>query len=222
MALDCLVDPVTEVYLRSLPSSMPKNLLEFEAEVRKAGYPVSSPEAMDLLIFLCSLHQPKRILEIGTCVGFSSITMATVCPDVFVDTVERNPAMIPEAKANFNRFSKKNITLYEGDAAVILPHLTGPYDMIYLDAAKGQYPAYLPHCIGLLREGGILISDDVLFRGQVSAGKPDCHRNQTIVNRLDEYLHLLKTNADLTTTVLPISDGLSISVKRRNSTCEKT
>ncbi len=221
MALDCLIDPVTETYLRSLPSLMPQNLLGLEEEVRKAGYPVSSPEAVELLIFLCRLHQPKRILEIGTCVGFSSLVMASVLPDCAIDTLERNPTMIPEAKKNFSRFQNETISLFEGDAAVILPHLSGPYDMIYLDAAKGQYPAYLPDCIRLLTEGGLLISDDVLFRGQVSAGKPDCHRNQTIVNRLDEYLHLLKTDSRLTTTVLPISDGLSISVKRRNTNREE-
>lgn len=215
MALDCLIDPVTERYLRSLPSLMPESLLDLEAEVRSAGFPVSSPEAMDLLIFLCHAHQPRRILEIGTCVGFSALTMATVCPDVSIDTIERNPAMIPDAKNNFRRFQKDNITLFEGDAGVILPNLSGPYDLIYLDAAKGQYPAYLPECIRLLAEGGIFISDDVLFRGQVSAGKPDCHRNQTIVNRLDEYLHLLKNDPRLITTVLPISDGMTLSVKRR-------
>ncbi len=215
MALDCLIDPITERYLRTLPSLMPKSLIDFEAEVRAAGFPVSSPEAMELLVFLCTLHQPKRILEIGTCVGFSAITMGTVCPDVLIDTIERNPAMIPDAKRNFSRFQKENIALFEGDAGVILKNLTGPYDFIYLDAAKGQYPAYLPQCVRLLSEGGLLVSDDVLFRGQVSAGKPDCHRNQTIVNRLQEYLHLLKSNAELTTVVLPISDGMTVSVKRR-------
>ncbi len=221
MALDCLVDPVTERYLRSLPSLMPESLRDFESEVRSAGFPVSSCEAMELLIFLCSAHQPKRILEIGTCVGFSSTVMATVCPHAHIDTIERNPAMIPDAKANFARFQKENITLYEGDAAVILPNLSGCYDLIYLDAAKGQYPAYLPHCVRLLSEGGIFLTDDVLFRGQVSAGKPDCHRNQTIVNRLNEYLHLLKNDPRLTTTVLPISDGMALSVKRRCSSHEK-
>lgn len=222
MALDCLIDPATEQYLHALPSLMPVALREFEREVRTAGFPVSSPEAMELLIFLCTAHQPKRILEIGTCVGFSSITMGTVCPEALIDTIERNPAMIPDAKANFARFQAENITLFEGDAAVILPNLTGPYDLIYLDAAKGQYPAYLPDCIRLLADGGIFISDDVLFRGQVSAGKPDCHRNQTIVNRLDEYLHLLKSDPRLTTTVLPISDGMTLSVKRRCALNEKT
>lgn len=221
MALDCLIDPVTERYLRTLPSLMPESLLELEQEVRSAGFPVSSPESVELLIFLCTAHQPKRILEIGTCVGFSAITMATVCPDVQIDTIERNPAMIPDAKKNFARFQKENITIFEGDAAVILPNLSGPYDLIYLDAAKGQYPAYLPECVRLLAEGGIFLSDDVLFRGQVSAGKPDCHRNQTIVNRLDEYLHLLKQDSRLTTTVLPISDGMTLSVKRRCTPDEK-
>ncbi len=222
MALDCLIDPVTERYLSSLPSLMPESLLDFENQVRSQGFPVSSREAMDLLIFLCHARQPRRILEIGTCVGFSAITMATVCPEVLIDTIERNPAMIPDAKNNFQRFQKNNITLFEGDAGVILPNLSGPYDLIYLDAAKGQYPVYLPECIRLLAEGGIFISDDVLFRGQVSAGKPDCHRNQTIVNRLDEYLHLLKNDPRLITTVLPISDGMALSVKRRCIPDEKT
>lgn len=222
MALDCLIDPITEQYLRSLPSLMPESLREFEIQVRDAGLPVSSSEAMEFLIFLCTLRQPKRILEIGTCVGFSSITMATVCPQCTVDTIERNPAMIPEAKANFERFNVGRITLFEGDAATILPNLTGLYDMIYLDAAKGQYPAYLPECIRLLSEGGVFVSDDVLFRGQVSAGKPDCHRNQTIVNRLNEYLHTLKNDPRLITTVLPISDGMTVSVKKGCVAYEKT
>ncbi len=214
MALDCLIDPVAEKYLRSLPSLLPESLRELERKVRDAGLPVSSPEAIEFLIFLCETKRPKRILEIGTCVGFSALTMASVCPDCLVDTVERNPAMIPDAKANFKKYQPDRITLFEGDAATVLPNLTGPYDLIYLDAAKGQYPAYLPQCIRLLSEGGILVTDDVLFRGQVCAGKPDCHRNQTIVNRLDEYLHMLKTDPRLTTTVLPISDGMAVSIKK--------
>ena len=222
MALDCLIDPVTEQYLRKLPPLLPAGLAEFEREVRDAGLPVSSPEAIDLLLFFCAAHQPKRILEIGTCVGFSATVMLKASPDARIDTIERNPAMIPVAKENFTKYAADNVTLFEGDAAVILPNLTGPYDLIYLDAAKGQYPAYLPECIRLLSEGGLLITDDVLFRGQVSAGKPDCHRNQTIVNRLDEYLHRLKNHPMLVTTVLPISDGVAISVKRRNPALEET
>lgn len=216
MALDCLIDPVTERYLRSLPSSLPEPLLALEKEVREAQLPVSSKEAIDLLVFLCRLHDPSRILEIGTCVGFSALTMLYSCSHATVDTIERYPVMISDAKRNFNRFQTDRITLYEGDASVVLPHLTGPYDLIYLDAAKGQYPLFLPECIRLLSEGGVLVSDNVLFRGQVSAGKPDCHRNQTIVNRLDEYLHNLKNDPRLTTCILPISDGMTISVKRRS------
>lgn len=221
MANDCLIDSTTASYLSSLPSSLPSTLCDLEAEVRSAGYPVSSREAIELLILVCRMMQPRRILEIGTCVGFSALTMAQVCPEAEVDTIERNPAMILEAKANFLRRKGERITLFEGDAAVILPNLTGPYDLIYLDAAKGQYPAYLPECVRLLREGGVLLSDDVLFRGQVCAGKPDCHRNQTIVNRLDAYIKSLKNHPQLTTSVLPISDGMTVSVKRSPDCCEK-
>lgn len=222
MALDCLIDPITEGYLRSLPSLLPTELTELERNVRDAGFPVSSREAIDFLVFFCRLLQPKRILEIGTCVGFSSLVMHAACGGVSIDTIERNPAMIPDARANFQRYHGDGITLFEGDAAVILPNLTGPYDLIYLDAAKGQYPVYLPECLRLLRDGGVLISDDVLFRGQVPAGKPDCHRNQTIVNRLDSYIRMLKTHPQLTTTLLPISDGMTVSVKRSLNHREET
>lgn len=221
MGLDCLIDPVTDRYLRSLPSAVPESLRELEREVRQAELPVSSPEAIELLAVLCASRAPRRILEIGTCVGFSALVMHEICPEAQIDTLERYPVMIADAKANFARFSAENITLYEGDAAVILPHLSGPYDLIYLDAAKGQYPVFLPECIRLLGDEGMLISDNVLFRGQVCAGKPDTHRNQTIVNRLDEYLHRLKGDDRLITTVLPISDGMTISVKRRNVPREK-
>lgn len=221
MALDCLIDPITEKYLRSLPSSVPAILRSFEGEVREEGLPVSSPEAIEFLIFLCRVLQPRRVLEIGTCVGFSALTMLHTCRDARIDTIERNPVMIADAIKNFERFPSEGITLFEGDAATILPQLTGFYDLIYLDAAKGQYPAYLPECLRLLNEGGVLLSDDVLFRGQVCAGKPDCHRNQTIVNRLDDYLKMLKSDPSLTTTVLPISDGMAVSVKRSSDYGEK-
>ena len=221
MALDCLTDPVTLQYFQSLPSLVPTALAELDLEVRNENLPVSSREAIEFLITVCRILNPKRILEIGTCVGYSALIMEHVCPEAEIDTIERNPVMISDTKKNIQRFESERITLFEGDAAVILPNLTGPYDLIYLDAAKGQYPAYLPECVRLLREGGILLADDVLFRGQVSAGKPDCHRNQTIVNRLRTFILQLKTHPSLTTTVLPISDGLTISVKRSPENGEK-
>lgn len=222
MSLDCLIDPITEQYIRNLPSALPETLAELEQSVRTDGFPVSSKEAIEFLITICRLVKPKRILEIGTCVGFSALVMAEVCPGATIDTIERNPVMIRDAKENFRRFHSSKITLFEGDAGVILPNLTGPYDLIYLDAAKGQYPAYLSDCVRLLNDGGVLMADDVLFRGQVSAGKPDCHRNQTIVNRLREFIMQLKNHPQLTTSLLPISDGLTLSVKRSLPDGEKT
>ncbi|MBO5222164.1 MAG: O-methyltransferase [Clostridia bacterium] len=221
MAYDCLIDPVTEAYLRALPSALPRDLVPLDQYVRAQGFPVSSREAIEFLILLCRMLQPQRILEIGTCVGYSALVMSRLCPNATIDTIERNPAMISDAKANLDRYHGEHITLFEGDAAVILPNLSGPYDLIYLDAAKGQYPAYLPDCVRLLREGGVFLVDDVLFRGQVPAGKPDCHRNQTIVNRLDAFIRRLKDHPQLTTTVLPISDGMTVSVKRSPNHGEK-
>lgn len=214
MGLDCLTDPFTAEYLKTLRSPLPEPLSALEKRCRKEELPIASSEMTEFLRFLCTLNQPARILEIGTCVGFSTLLMHTFCPIATIDTIERNPVMIRDAKVNFSVFRAKRISLFEGDAAVILPHLTGPYDFIYLDAAKGQYPFYLPECLRLLTEGGVLLSDNVLFRGQVVRGKAEVRRNRTIVYRLQQYLTDLKENPDLTTTVLPISDGVTVSVKR--------
>ena len=213
MANDFFLDRNLTDYLASMRRPLPEPLASFEKDVRDRGLPVCSPGALDFLRMICALRRPRRILEIGTCVGFSACVMASEC-DACVDTVERNPVMIEEATCNIAAYFPGRITLYSGDAAAILPDLSGPYDLIFLDAAKGQYPTYYPHCKRLLAEGGVLIVDDVLFRGMVSDGKPDVHRNQTIVNRLRQFLTDLTSDPDFISTILPVSDGLAVSVKR--------
>lgn len=218
MASDCFVSPLITSFLASLRRPLPDPLPEWESEVRTAGFPVASAETVDLLRFLCTAVHPRRILEIGACVGFSSVVMASVCSDALIDTVERSPYMLDEMRKTFARFPKQaeQICLYEGDAAAVLPRLSGPYDLIFLDAAKGQYPRFFDHCRELLREGGVFVADNVLFRGFVAEGKPDVHRNQTIVNRLTEFLTRLNGDPSFVTVTLPISDGVTLSVKKRS------
>ena len=133
-------------------------------------------------------------------------------------TIERNPVMIENAKNNFSLYDKnKKITLLEGDAANLLPEIYDSFDLIFLDAAKGQYPNYLPDIKRLLSEGGVFISDNVLFNGFVAKGTPDRHRNKTIVMRLDEYLRMLESDKDFKTVLLPISDGVTLSIKKYKS-----
>ncbi len=206
-------DHITE-YLHALRRERQGELAEKEKLWRSAGLPIAEPEVGDLIEIMCRLKQPSKILEIGACVCFSALLMSQTVPDAEITTIERNPVMIKDAKENLEYFDKnKKITLLEGDAAKILPELSGPYDLIFLDAAKGQYPTYFPEIKRLLSSGGIFISDNVLFNGYVAKGAPDRHRNKTIVVRLDEYLKMLETDTDFKTVLLPISDGVTLSIK---------
>lgn len=207
-------DHITE-YLHLIRRERTGILAEKEKIWRASGLPIAEPEVGDLIEIICTLKQPKRILEIGTCVGFSSLLMSQTVPDAEIITIERNPVMIKDAKVNLEQFDKrKKITMIEGDAGKILKDLNGSFDLVFLDAAKGQYPTYLPEIKRLLVSGGVFISDNVLFNGYVAKGTPDRHRNKTIVVRLDEYLKMLEADTDFKTVLLPISDGVTLSIKK--------
>ena len=213
MEKDRIVYPYILVYLRSVRRLRTGLLGEIEKKARLENFPVSGPETSDLLELLCRLRQPERILEIGTCIGFSALLMAETCQGAHIDTVERNPVMLPLAKENFAKFPHHHILQMEGDALDILPKLDGGYDLVFMDAAKGQYPKFFMMIKSLLKKGGILVADNVLFNGYVAEGAPDVRRNRTIVTRLDEYLKTLENDADFQTVILPVSDGVTVSYK---------
>lgn len=205
---------VTE-YLQSVRRKRSGWLAEKESFWRNNGFPIAEPEVGDLLEIICALRKPRKILEIGTCVGFSSLLMSQTVHEASIITIERNPVMIKEAKDNFELYDiDHKIQLIEGDAANILPNLNDQYDLIFLDAAKGQYPVYFTDIKRLLSSEGVFISDNVLFNGFVARGTPDRHRNKTIVMRLDEYLKMLEADEDFKTVLLPISDGVTLSIKK--------
>lgn len=137
--------------------------------------------------------------------------MPTAC---HITTIEKYEKRIPEARRNFERAGEsERITLYEGDAEAILKGLKGPFDLVFLDAAKGQYLIWLPQIIKLLRSGGMLISDNVLQDGDIVESRYAVERrNRTIHTRMREYLHKLKHSKELTTTIVPIGDGVTVSI----------
>lgn len=215
MEKDGLVFAHITEYMRRVRRSREGMLGELEQMAREKKYPIAEPETADLLEILCMLRQPSRIIEIGTCIGFSALLMHQACPCAEVITIERNPAMVVSAKENFSRFYAENtITLLEGDATEILPIIPGTADFIFIDAAKGQYPVFLKECLRLLRPGGVLIADNVLFNGMVATGIPDVRRNKTILTRLDMFLNELEKESCLKTVLLPISDGVTVSFRR--------
>lgn len=178
--------------------------------------PIIRSETASLLKFFVSFAKPMQILEVGTAVGYSAIMMSEVMPEgAAITTIEKYEPRIPVARENFRRAGKEGvITLLEGDAMEWLARLSGPYDMIFMDAAKGQYIHFLPEVMRLLMSGGTLVSDNVLQDGDVVESRfAVTRRNRTIHSRMREYLWELKHRPDLETVVLPIGDGVTVSTK---------
>lgn len=195
-------------------------LEELEQYAKKTDVPIIRPQVQNLLKLLLAMKEPKTILEVGTAIGFSALLMSEYGPrGCHITTIEKYEVRIPIARENFKKAGKeKEITLIEGDATQILKELTGPYDMIFMDAAKGQYIHFLPDILRLLPTGGILISDNVLQDGDVLQSRyAVTRRDRTIHSRMREYLYELTHHEGLQTDILPIGDGVTVSVKKEQA-----
>lgn len=211
-----IVDERLVTYINSLDTGNTKVLDEIEREALDTYVPIIRKEMQSFLKLLLAMKRPKRILEVGTAVGFSAILMAEYDPvDCEIITIENYEKRIPIARHNFTRAGKENcITLIEGDAAEVLPTLSEPFDFIFMDAAKGQYIHFLPEIFRLLKTGGTLVSDNVLQDGDIiESHYAVTRRNRTIYKRMREYLYELTHREDLVTAVLPVGDGVTVSTK---------
>ena len=212
-----IVDERLVTYINSLDTGNTSILDQIEQEALDSYVPIIRKEMQQFLKLLLAMKRPMRILEVGTAVGFSAILMAEYDPvPCEITTIENYEKRIPIAKENFIRAGKeKQITLLEGDAAQILPTLTESYDFIFMDAAKGQYPAYLEQVMRFLVPGGILITDNVLQDGDIIESRFAVERrDRTIHSRMREYLYTLKHHPELETSILPLGDGVALSVRK--------
>ncbi len=181
------------------------------------GVPVIRQETAALLKTLVAAVRPSAILEVGTAVGYSALLMAQAMPkDCRITTIEKYEKRIPQARENFRRAGEEGrIRLLTGDAGQILEELDERYDFIFMDAAKGQYLNWLPQVMRLLAPGGMLVSDNVLQDGTIVESRFAVERrDRTIHTRMREYLYRLKQDPELTTSIVPIGDGVTISVKK--------
>lgn len=215
-----ITDERLVTYIHSLESPESEVVEQIEKEALEAFVPIIRKETQSFLKVLLEIKRPLSILEVGAAVGFSAVLMSEYMPgDGHITTIENYEKRIPIARANFKRAGKEEmITLLEGDALEIMKGLNGPYDFIFLDAAKGQYIYYLPEAVRLLASGGVLMSDNVLQDGDVIESRFAVERrNRTIHSRMREYLYELKHDERLTTSILPLGDGVALSVKRPDS-----
>ena len=211
-----ITDERLTAFINSLDTGNPAYLNELEKEARETNVPIIRTETQSLLRTLIAVNRPERILEVGTAVGFSALCMSEYAPEgCQITTIEKYEKRIPVALENFRRCGKSGcIQLLAEDAAVALKKLKGSYDFIFMDAAKGQYMNFLPDVLRLLRTGGLMVSDNVLQDGDILESRyAVTRRDRTIHARMREYLYELKHNPLLVTSVLPVGDGVAVSVK---------
>lgn len=211
-----IIDERTITFINSLDTGNTPLLNEIEKEAKKTNVPIIRTETQSLIKFLMALKKPVSVLEVGCAIGFSSLLMCEYAPEeCVITTIEKYEKRIPIARENFKRAGKADrIELLEGDAADILKILDKKYDFIFMDAAKGQYINFLPDVLRLLSDGGLLVSDNVLQDGEIIQSRyAVTRRNRTIHTRMRDYLYELKHSPELTTVILPIGDGVTLSVK---------
>jgi len=179
--------------------------------------PIIKPETVQFLKTILAIKKPKNILEIGCLIGFSAGVMASCDEDIRITTIDRYDVMIEKAKANFKKLGLEDrITLIEGSALYVLENLTENemYDLIFLDASKGQYINFLPHCLRLLKPQGILISDNILQKGDIAKKREEIvKRHRTIYKNMQDFLYALTNSDNLQSTIIPIGDGIGLTVK---------
>lgn len=211
-----IIDERMATYIDSLDRGNTPFLDEIEKYALETQVPVIRKSMQSLLKFLLAFSKPKNILEVGTAIGFSALLMHEYSPtDCHITTIEKYEKRIPIAKENFAKAGAEDrITLLEGDATDILKHLEDSYDLIFMDAAKGQYIHFLPDILRLLPPGGLLVSDNVLQDGDIIESRfAVTRRNRTIHARMRDYLYELKHHPQLETVILPVGDGVTLSTK---------
>ncbi|MBS7239721.1 MAG: O-methyltransferase [Acetatifactor sp.] len=212
-----IIDERMAAFIDSLDQGNTEFLNEIEKYALETEVPIIRRSMQSLLKFLLQFSKPRNILEVGTAIGFSALLMSEYGPaDCHITTIEKYEKRIPLARENFARAGAQDrITLLEGDAIEILQELDGSYDLIFMDAAKGQYINFLPDILRLLSPGGLLVSDNVLQDGDIIQSRfAVTRRNRTIHARMREYLYELKHHPGLETVILPVGDGVTLSVKK--------
>ena len=176
--------------------------------------PIIMDDTLEVVGKILEDNRPNKMLEIGTAVGYSAIRFSRYLNDNgFIDTIERDKERVEEARQNIKDLNlEEKIHIYEGDALEILPTLIGPYDVVFIDAAKGKYPIFLSEALRMLNNNGIIIADNVLYKGYVMSDY-NKHKQRTAVRNLREYIAEITNNEKLETEILEVGDGLAISKK---------
>ena len=218
-SINSIVNDRVSSFIRSFYPDDEGFLRELYASAKERRIPVIREDTRELFRLLLSMRKPYRILEIGTAVGYSALLMHSCCPEALITTMELDPERIREAGTNFEKAGvlaeveeEGKILLLKGDAAELLKTLTGVYDFIFVDAAKAQYPVYLQELLRLSESGTVILSDNVLQEGNILESHFSVEkRDRTIHDRMREYLFTITHTEGLTTSILPVGDGVAVT-----------
>ena len=189
-----------------------EELQKIKEKALEEHIPIIMDDTLEVVDKILKETKPKKILEIGTAVGYSAMCFSKYLQeDGIIDTIERDKERIVEAKVNIEKVGvAEKINILEGDAVEILPTLTGKYDMIFIDAAKGKYPFFLKEALRMLEKNGVILADNILYKGYVMSDY-NKHKQRTAVRNLREYIHEVTEDPNLETEILEVGDGLAIS-----------
>ncbi|WP_334293309.1 O-methyltransferase [Maledivibacter halophilus] len=213
--LSNIVDKLVEGYIRDM---LPENkgiIKEMEEFARDNNIPIVHPEVAKFLDVIIKISKVKSILEVGTAIGYSALIFSRAMGNEGkIVTIEKSEDMYNLAKNNIKKAGQKaNIDILLGDGREVLPQIEGKFDMIFLDAAKGHYQKFLLSCIDRLNDNGIIVSDNVLYKGMVASNQYVVRRKITIVKRMRKYLNYISNHPRLTTSIIPIGDGVALTYK---------
>ncbi len=203
-------------YIRATIKPNKGLLSQLEDYAAENHVPIIQPEVAAMMKVLGKIQKPARILEVGTAIGYSSILFTDFLKENGkIDTIERNEQMIELARKNIKSAGLQDtINVIAGDAIEVLNCLDKQYDMIFLDAAKGQYNEFLEQSKRMLVAGGLLVSDNVLYKGMIATDELVVRRKKTIVTRMRSFLKNLCLDEDFETSIIPIGDGVALSYKK--------
>lgn len=213
--LEAIVPPYITEYLREHSTHEDDFLHELEEYAKANHVPIIEPESARFLETICAMKAPKRILEIGCAIGYSAILMAK-CTDAHITTIEYSAEMAKKARENVEKAGlNERIRIVEADAKDYVSYIDEDecFDLIFMDGPKAHYYYMLDDCLRMLKKGGVLICDNVLYKGMTADDAHVIRRKITIVNRLREFIDMLCEHKQLKTTILPLGDGVTLSVK---------
>lgn len=221
--MSILINNLVDEYILDLFNNQNKDnfITELRDEAEKNNVPIITKDTERLMAVLLTMHQPKKMLEIGTAIGYSAICFTSTLSNLEITTIEHSDKMYDIALSNIEKLNRSSrINVIKGDAREIIDNLNDTYDMIFIDAAKGHYKLFFDRCLSKLSKSGVIISDNVLYKGMTASNEFLIKRKRTIAKRMREYLKYISIRSDFETTVLPVGDGVAISVRKAGKISE--